>query len=103
MPAIRSLRYPRRAYDGALNEASAAELYTFLQGKLSEEDLAEFCRRAGIDAGMTADEPEGFKGMPQPGGGKFGMDARRRTRPLNPAEQAEFQSRFPHAAKIKVS
>lgn len=98
---IRSLRFPRRAYDGALNEASAAALYTFLQGKLSEADLAEFCRRAGIDAGMSMDEPEPFKGAPQPGGRKFGEDARRRR--LTPDEEAEIASRYPHAAKIKVS
>jgi hypothetical protein len=83
-----------------LNEASAAELYSFLHGKLSEEDLAEFCRRAGIDAGMSMDEPEPFRGMPRPGGA---MDTRRRARPLTDAQKAAFDARFPHAAKIKVN
>jgi hypothetical protein len=98
---IRALHYPRHAFDGALNEAAAAELYTFLQGKLSEADLAEFCKRAGIDAGMSMDGPEPFRGMPEPGGGKFGMDARRRR--LTADQEADLASRYPHAAKIAVS
>ena len=68
-------RNPGGAYDAALSEESAAELLAFLQGKLSEEDLSRFCAMAGIDAGIAADEPEGFRGMPLPGGGKFGEDS----------------------------
>jgi hypothetical protein len=102
---IRALRFPRGAYDGALNEAAAAELFTFLQTRLSEADLAEFCRRAGIDSGMTADSdpdggPPGFKGMPEPGGTKFGMDGRRRARPPTAAEEADYKARFPNVARI---
>lgn len=99
---IRALRYPRHAFDGQLDEAAAAELYTFLQGKLSEADLAEFCKRAGIDAGMSMDEPEPFKGMPLPGGKKFGEDSRRR-RPMTAAEEADFAARFPHASRIRIN
>lgn len=66
---------PHGAYDERLSEESGAELYAFLQGKLSDEDLAEFCKLAGIDAGLGMDNPEPFKGMPQPGGGKFGQDS----------------------------
>jgi hypothetical protein len=95
---IRALRFPRHAFDGQLDEAAAAELYTFLQGKLSEADLAEFCKRAGIDAGIGMDEPEPFKGMPRPGGA---MDTRRRT--LTAAQEASFAERFPGAARIKVN
>ena len=68
-------RSPAGAYDAALSEESAAELLAFLQGKLSEADLAEFCKMAGIDQGITMDEPEPFKGMPTVGGGKFGEDS----------------------------
>jgi hypothetical protein len=93
---------PRGAYDAALPEDAAAELITFLTGKLSDADLAEFCKLAGIDQGVTMDEPVPFKGMPQPGGGKFGEDSRRR-RPHSAAESASFAERFPHAARIKVS
>ena len=95
---IRSHRFIRRAHDAALNDANAAELCEFLTGKLSPEDLAEFCRRAGIDSGAAMDEPEPFNGRPRPGGA---MD-RRRTR-LSPADEANFAGRFPHAAKIKVT
>lgn len=94
-------RSPAGAYDAAMPEDAAAEILTFLTGKLSDADLAEFCKLAGIDAGITMDEPVPFKGMPQPGGGKFGQDARRR--PHSAAESASFAERFPHAAKIKVS
>lgn len=85
---------PRGAYDAALPEDAAAEILVFLQGKLSDADLAEFCKLAGIDAGITMDSPVPFKGMPQPGGGKFGEDSRRR---------GSFAERFPHAARIKVN
>jgi hypothetical protein len=71
---------PRGAYDAALSDESGAEVYAFLQGKLSEEDLAEFCKLAGIDAGL-------------------GMDSRRR--PANAV--ADFGKRYPNAARIKVS
>lgn len=90
---------PRGAYDAALSEESGAELYAFLQGKLSEDDLAAFCKLAGIDAGLGMDEPEPFMGMPQPGGGKFGQDARYR-RPMTSAQKADFDKRFPNAARI---
>lgn len=93
---------PRGAYDAALPEGAAAELLAFLQGKLSEADLAEFCKMAGIDSGVTMDEPADFTGKPAVGGGKFGEDSRRR-RPHTAAESASFAERFPHAAKIKVS
>jgi hypothetical protein len=99
---IRALRYPRHAFDGALNEAAAAELYAFLQGKLSEADLAEFCKRAGIDAGMSMDGPEPFRGMPEPGGGKFGMDGRRRARPPTAEQEAGYKARFPNVARIGI-
>jgi hypothetical protein len=75
---------PRGAYDAALSEESGAELVSFLQGKLSEEDLAEFCKLAGIDAGL-------------------GMDARRRRPAMDAASTADFARRHPHAARIKVS
>jgi hypothetical protein len=84
---------PRGAYD-AMPDDGGAELVEFLRGKLSDADLAEFCKMAGIDAGVTMDEPVPFKGMPQPGGSKFGEDSWKR---------ASFAERFPHAAKIKVS
>ena len=84
---------PRGAYDAALSEESAAALLAFLQGKLSDADLAEFCKTAGIDAGITADEPEGFRGMPLPGGGKFGQDS-------TPAKIAQVRAL---ASRIKVS
>jgi hypothetical protein len=101
MPSPRGTNYarlfvstsPRGAYD-AMPADGGAELVEFLRGKLSDADLAEFCKMAGIDAGMSMDEPVPFKGMPQPGGGKFGEDSRQR---------ASFAQRFPHAAKIKVS
>jgi hypothetical protein len=93
---------PRGAYDAALPEDAAAELLVFLQGKLSDADLAEFCKLAGIDAGMSMDEPEPFKGMPQPSGGKFGQDSRRRA-PMTSAQEADFNKRFPHAARIRVN
>jgi hypothetical protein len=93
---------PRGAYDAALSEASGAQLVAFLTSKLSEEDLAEFCKLAGIDAGLGMDNPEPFNGMPRPGGGKFGQDARYR-RPMTAAQEASFAERFPHAARIKVS
>lgn len=67
-------RNPRAAYD-AMPEDAAAELLVFLTGKLSDADLAEFCKMAGIDQGITMDSPEPFKGMPEPGGGKFGEDS----------------------------
>jgi hypothetical protein len=91
---------PRGAYD-AMPADGGAELVEFLRGKLSDADLAEFCKMAGIDASMSMDEPIPFKGLPQPGGGKFGEDSRRR--PHSAAESASFAQRFPHAAKIKVS
>lgn len=75
---------PRGAYDAALSEASGAELYAFLSGKLSEEDLAEFCKLAGIDAGV-------------------GMDALRRRPAMDGAGRADFARRWPHAAKIAVN
>lgn len=93
---------PRGAYDAALSEESGAALYAFLQPKLSEADMIEFCKLAGIDAGLGMDEPEPFKGMPQPGGGKFGQDARYR-RPMTAAQEADFKKRFPNAARIGTS
>jgi hypothetical protein len=73
---------PSGAYDAALSEESGAELYAFLQGKLSEEDLAEFCKLAGLDAGL-------------------GMDRRRPA--MDAASAADFARRYPHAAKIVVN
>jgi hypothetical protein len=84
---------PRGAYDAALSEESAAALLAFLHGKLSDADLAEFCKMAGIDAGMSMDEPEPFKGMPLPGGGKFGQDS-------TPAKIAQVRAL---ASRIRVS
>jgi hypothetical protein len=84
---------PRGAYDEALDPASAADLLEFLRGKLSDQDLATFCRMAGIDAGAAMDSPEPFKGMPTVGGGKFGQDAQR-------TQLARIRA---NAAKIKVS
>jgi hypothetical protein len=66
---------PRGAYDAALSEESAADLLVFLTGKLSDADLAAFCKMAGIDQGVTMDSPEPFSGMPLVGGGKLGQDA----------------------------
>jgi hypothetical protein len=66
---------PRGAYDAALSEESAADLLVFLTGKLSDADLAEFCKMAGIDQGVTMDSPEPFAGMPLVGGAKFGEDS----------------------------
>ncbi|MGB3864521.1 MAG: hypothetical protein WBA29_02690 [Xanthobacteraceae bacterium] len=43
------------AYDEKLPADAAAALLTFLTPKLTEEDLAEFCRLAGIDRGMSMD------------------------------------------------
>jgi len=83
------------------NDVAMLELVEFLRGKLSEGDLGEFCRLAGIDPGVTMDSPEPFRGMPTPGGGKFGEDARRR-RPAMDAKSS-FEQRFPHAARIKIS
>lgn len=74
---------PRGAYDEALSDASAAELLSFLQGKLSEEDLIAFCKLAGID---------------DPG---MGMDRRRHA--MDGAAEADFAKRFPHSARIKTS
>jgi len=91
---------PRGAYDAALPEDAGVKLLTFLQGKLSDADLAEFCKMAGIDQGITMDEPGSFTGMPRPGGG-FGQDARYR-RPMTSVHQAEFNRMFPNAARIKV-
>jgi hypothetical protein len=107
MPSPRGTNYaglflvtnPRGACDAALSEASGAELYAFLKPLLSEADMIEFCKLAGIDAGLGMDQPEPFKGMPQPGGGKFGQDARYR-RPMTSAQKAEFDKRFPNAARI---
>jgi hypothetical protein len=73
---------PKGAYDAALSEESGAEVYAFLQGKLSEEDLADFCKLAGIDAGL-------------------GMDRRRPA--MDAAAKADFAHRWPHAAKIVVN
>jgi hypothetical protein len=84
---------PRGAYDAALSEESGAAIYAFLQGKLSDEDLAEFCKLAGIDAGVGMDEPADFPGKPLTGGGKFGQDSKLVT---------DFNKRFPHAARIRV-
>jgi hypothetical protein len=92
---------PRGAYDAALPEDAGVKLLTFLQGKLSDADLAEFCKMAGIDQGITMDEPGSFPGMPRPGGG-FGQDARYR-RPMTSAQTADFAKRYPHAARIVVN
>jgi hypothetical protein len=86
-------RNPRGAYDEKMSEADGSSLVAFLTDKLSPEDLAEFCKMAGIDAGAAMDEPADFEGKPKVGGG-MGQDARHR---------ASFAQRFPHAAKIKVS
>jgi hypothetical protein len=85
---------PRGAYDAALPEDAAAELLVFLQGKLTDADLAEFCKMAGIDAGMSMDEPADFAGKPTVGGGKFGQDA---------AMNATLARIRVHASRIKVS
>lgn len=92
---------PRGAYDAALPNDAVAELLTFLKGKLSDEDFSEFCRLGNFDAGVTMDEPGPFNGMPQPGGSKFGQDARNR-RSYSVAETASFAERYPHAARIKI-
>lgn len=94
---------PRAAYDAALSEASGAELYAFLSGKLSEEELAQFCKLAGIDAGLGMDNPEPFKGMPQPGGKIFGQDGRLIPGAMQSAKEVDFHRRFPNAARIRVS
>jgi len=88
---------PRGAYDAALPESVGAELHAFLQGKLSEEDLAEFCKLAGIDAGLGMDEPEPFNGRPTPGGKPLGEDAARR-RPAGLSGRA-----LAHLRSIKVN
>lgn len=103
---------PRGAYD-AMPADGGAELVEFLRGKLSDADLTSFCEMAGIDAGMSMDEPVPFKGMPQPGGGKFGEDSRRlsmdarlraiRERPRTMADDQDYARRYPHAATIKVN
>lgn len=73
-------RTAKAAYDAApvLSDESALELLQFLQGKLSDADLGEFCRLAGIDPGQAMDDsddqPPPFEGRPQRGG--FGQDAR---------------------------
>jgi hypothetical protein len=75
---------PRGAYDEALPEATGAALYAFLQPLLSEADMIEFCKLAGIDAGI-------------------GMDARRRRPAMDAAADADFAKRFPNAARIRTS
>ncbi len=100
------------AYDAAaaLSEESAAELLAFLQGKLTDVDLAAFCKMAGIiDQGMTMDdEDELAKRLPTPRTNAQAQDqrgallaARVARQPI--AVQRSFAERFPHAAKIKVS
>lgn len=75
-------RGARGAYDAApglsdsdLSDEAALRLLEFLRGKLSDDDLATFCKIAGIDGGMTMDDdqPEPFEGRPQRGG--FGQDS----------------------------
>lgn len=69
------------AYDEKLPDEAAAALHEFLKDKLNPEDLARFCELAGIDAGQAADEDDGglepIKGLPEPGGTKFGQDSAR--------------------------
>lgn len=93
---------PRAAYD-AMPDDKAAELIMFLQKRLSEADFQEACRLGKLDAGIVMDDenggPEPFSGMPQ----RFGQDSRRRRAPMTPAQEADFNRRYPHAAKIKVS
>lgn len=98
MPAIRNFRHRRYARDDL--QPDTTDLLEFLRSKLSPEDYARVSEMLGADPGEAMDEPNPFPGRPRPGGA---MDARRRTRPLTAAEQAHFEERFPHAAKIKVS
>lgn len=84
------------AYDEKLPDAAAAALCEFLRDKLAPEDFAKFCELAGIDAGAAMDDeggPEPFKGMPKPGGGKFGEDSLPRA----------LQRARANAARIKVN
>jgi hypothetical protein len=74
---------PKGAYD-QLPDDVAAELLTFLQGKLSEADFIEACRLGGLDAGIT-------------------MDQRRRRHALDSAATKSFAERFPHASTIAVN
>lgn len=124
---------PSAAYDAALSDESALKLLEFLRGKLSDEDLSDFCKLAGVDAGVSMDDgPEPFPGMPLRGGGKFGQDilsaalrgrmgqdakalavsdrysveAKQRilsTRSSSSVDSESFAARFPHAARIGVS
>jgi hypothetical protein len=75
------LDQPGAAYDEALEKDAAAQLHAFLKDRLNPEDLARFCELAGIDAGQAADEDDGgpqpIKGLPEPGGTKFGQDSAR--------------------------
>ncbi len=43
------------AYDEKLPRDAAAALLTFLTPKLTEEDIVEFCKLAGIDRGLSMD------------------------------------------------
>lgn len=99
MPAIRSFRHRRLARDDMQPDA-AADLLEFLRDKLSPEDHATFAKMLGADPYEAMDEPNPFPGRPRPGGA---MDMRRRARPLTDTEKADFDSRFPHAAKIRVN
>jgi hypothetical protein len=91
---------PRAAYD-AMPDDKKAELIEFLRGLLSEEDHKRAVQLIS-DPDAAMDSPEPFKGMPQPGGGKFGQDARYR-RPMTAAQEADFNKRFPNAARIGTS
>ena len=97
---------PHAAYDEALPADVGAGLLAFLTDKLSPEDLAEFCKMAGIDAGAAMDtEGEINERMPMAKTNEAAMDQRRAALALRVARTPgaeDFATRFPGAAKIKV-
>jgi hypothetical protein len=100
-------RPPLAAYDEmpGMGDEEKLRLLEFLRNRLSPEDHRAVAKLLGADVDAAMDDEDGgpkpFKGMPEPGGTKFGQDARFR-RPV-PFAQRSFAQRFPHASKIRVS
>ncbi len=95
----------RTARDEKLSDEARTALLTFLTGKLSPEDLAEFCKMAGIDAGQAMDDEEDF---PMPRTNEQAADQRHARLAMRAARVPElvknsFADRFRAPPRIKVS
>ncbi|MBY0383246.1 MAG: hypothetical protein K2W78_15160 [Xanthobacteraceae bacterium] len=94
---------PTAAYDALPKEAIPSDLISFLQDKLSPEDLSEFCELAGIDQNeWTATDSDMPKnGIDRPA--RPAMDHLSRHRSLKSAADADFFRRYPGAKNITVN